>query len=63
LSIHSNDTLVALLNAEQVEAEQIARRLKQAIEGRRLLQDRGRREIRGVQFHAVTFGEQASRLT
>ena len=57
LSIHGNDTLVVLLNAEKPEADLIGLRLQHIIENRHITLRGGRTAHLVVQYHAVSFAE------
>ncbi|HEY6541886.1 MAG TPA: glycosyltransferase [Ktedonobacteraceae bacterium] len=57
LSIHGNDTLVVLLNAERHEAELIGLRLQHVIENRQIALRGGSTAHLVAQYHAVSFAE------
>jgi poly-beta-1,6-N-acetyl-D-glucosamine synthase len=57
LSVHGNDTLVVLLNAERNEAEIIGMRLQQIIESQQISWRRHTIAHPAAQYHAVSFAE------
>jgi biofilm PGA synthesis N-glycosyltransferase PgaC len=57
LSIHGNDTLVVLLNAERSEAELIGLRLQQIIENQQMPLRKHGIAHSAAQYHAVSFAE------
>jgi hypothetical protein len=57
LSIHGNDTLVVLLNAERNEAELIGLRLQQVIESQQIPLRKHAIAHPSARYHAVSFAE------